>query len=79
MSSLDGTFTFEEMNDMTMLVSKDLKLDVTWFIDILLQEDGIITKSGFRLSFRTFNGLFQLGLFMNNPHSFSSAARGRLH
>ncbi len=79
MPTLNGAFTLKQMNNMTMFISKNLKLNMTWFIDILFKENRIVAKRGFRFSFRTLNRLLQLSFRVNNPHSFSATPRCCLH
>src|SRR5690606_17802283 len=43
--TLYRTFSFKEVNHITVIVGKYLKLDMVWFLKILLHIDGLIAES----------------------------------
>ena len=49
MTALDGAVTFSQVNNMTKLVTHDLKFHMTWFFNIFFNIHGIIGKSLYRL------------------------------
>src|SRR5699024_503558 len=68
MSSLYGTISFMQMNDISMLIADNLHFDVLRIFDKFLNIYLIITKSSFCFCFGSLIGLFHMTGMTNNSH-----------
>ena len=75
MSSLNGAIPFIEMYIVSMSISKDLNLNMSWSSDVLLNKNSIIWKWVQRLSFAAFEGFHKLFRIVDNSHTFTSSSR----
>lgn len=56
MSSLDRTVTFEQIGIIAEMVSENLAFDVSWFLDVFLDDHSVVTERFHCFTFGTFKG-----------------------
>ena len=76
---LNGTFAFAEMNNMTVRVRQDLKLDMARRLDIFFYKNTIITKTGFGLRPGRRKSLRHIVFRKGNAHALAATPRGRFN
>lgn len=74
MSSLDGTISLEEMDDISMRITQQLNLDMSRFIQKSLDEDSSISKSRLGFTDCTLETVFEGFLISYDTHASSSAS-----
>jgi hypothetical protein len=74
MSSLYGAITLVQVNDISMVVSEKLDLDVLGFVEKTLNKDGSIAKSRLGLGSGSLEGVFQAFLFPHDSHTTSTTS-----
>jgi len=71
---LDGTIALTEVNDVPACVAEDLKLDVVWVLDELLDVNGRVTESLFCLGTGGVITLHQGNIIVRDAHAATTAA-----
>ena len=74
MSSLNRTISFIKMHVVSMLISKNLYLNMSWLCNILFNKDSVIFESFEGFSFARFESFWKIFLFRHDSHSFSSSS-----
>src|SRR6266700_3916800 len=77
-AALDRAFALAEMDDVAVLVTQHLDLDVAGIDDELLDEDAVIAERGFRLGLGADEAFGDFRPRMRDPHALAAAAGGRL-
>src|SRR5688572_19115749 len=77
MASLDRALALEEMNNVAMLVAKNLEFDVAWFCDIFFNEDRSISESRSRFTDGAFHLFLKFSFILNDAHSFPATTSAR--
>jgi hypothetical protein len=78
MSSLNGTITLVEVDDVSVVVSQELDLDMLRLVQESLHEDGSVAKGRLGLGRGPVEGVLQGGLLPDNSHTASTTSIGRL-
>jgi hypothetical protein len=79
-ASLDRAVSLEQMDDVAVLVTEDLDLDVARVHDRLLDVDGAVAEGAQRLAAGALQRGAELGRVMNEAHALAAAAhRGLQH
>jgi hypothetical protein len=74
MSSLDRAITLVQVNDISMVVSEKLDLNVLGLVEETLNKDGSVAKSRFGLGSGSLEGVFQAFLFPHDSHTTSATS-----
>ena len=75
MSSLNRAISFIQMNIVSMLITKYLNFDMSWFLNVFFNKHMIITKTFQSFSFSCIQLIKELTFFHNDSHSFSSTTK----
>jgi hypothetical protein len=78
MSSLNGAVTLVQVDDVSVVVSQQLDLNVLRFVEESFNEDCSVAKGGFRLRCSAVERIFQVFLLSHNSHTSSATAECRL-
>src|SRR5580700_534140 len=74
MAPLNGTISLEEVDTITARIGKDLYLDVAWPVEILLDQDAIVSKTVLSFTAASSQQIVELCDSVNHPHPFATAA-----
>src|SRR5271165_4978154 len=77
MAALDGAFPLTKVNEVTMLVTEDLDLDVSRTLNQLFEIDFARAKGALGLTRSTAHGAFELALRGDRAHSLAATAGRR--
>ena len=77
-SSLDGAVTLVEMDNVALVVTEELDLDVLGFVEEALDEDGAIAEGALGLGSGALKGFLQVGLLAHDTHTTTTTAEGSL-
>jgi hypothetical protein len=78
MSSLNGTITLVQVNNVSLVVSQKLHFDVLWLVEEAFHKDSSVAKGGLGFGGSSVESIFQTGLFSYNSHTASTTAIGSL-
>ena len=78
MISLDRTVPLSQMDYMTVIVRKNLELNMLRMLHKMFQIHRIIAKSCHRFLLGCHKSIFQFILMISHTHAFATAAKGRL-
>ena len=73
-ASLNGTVTFSQMDDISILICHNLKLDMPWLLNILFNIHRIVRKSLNRLHLGILEICIEIFRTSGDTHALSSAA-----
>jgi hypothetical protein len=77
-AALDRTFALAEVNDIAVLVAKHLNFDMARIGDEFLDEDAVVTETGFRFRARARISFRNLVAGVRNAHALAATAGGGL-
>src|SRR5262245_51716404 len=72
MATLDGALALAQMDDVTVMVSDDLELDVPRALEVVLDVHIAVAEGGFCFSLRGPQGMSQLASVADNAHAATS-------
>jgi len=75
MPPLNRTFSFAEMNDVSMAVSEDLDFDVARTGQEFLEVDCVVAEGGLRFARRAFERGLEFGFILDSTHPAPATAR----
>ena len=78
MSPLDRAVTLVQVDNVAVVVTEELDLDVLGLAEEALDEDGAVTESGLGLGGSAVEGLLQRRLLANDTHAAATATVGGL-
>jgi hypothetical protein len=73
MAALNTAVSLIHMDVVPMLVSEDLKLDVSGVFNEFLNDHMVVTESSHGLSLSSFKGIREVSLSFDNPHSLTTS------
>src|SRR5699024_11795499 len=73
-TTLHRAITFKQVNNIAMMICKDLNFNVSWAQDCLLEERGGVTECRVRLMHRRLKSFCQIAALFNATHSAPAAA-----
>ncbi len=76
MAPLDRTISRADVDDIAMGIGEDLDLDVTRFLQVLLDVNLVTTKGRFCFRLRGLQRRAQIVPAMDEPHAMSAPSRG---
>src|SRR4051812_32705102 len=74
MTALYRTFTFEKMDHVSMLISKDLEFDMSRLSDVFFYEHRTVTESRCGFTNSTFHLFFELAIVLNYTHALTTTS-----
>src|SRR4051794_33744161 len=78
MTTLNTAVTLIQMDDVTLVITKKLDLDMLWLDEEALDEDGSVSESRFRFRDCTLESIFQCALLTHNSHTSTTTTKGSL-
>jgi hypothetical protein len=75
MTPLHGTFTLEQVDDMSVFIAEDLEFDVMCICEIFFDQQVFIAEGVQRFPSGPLNCFAQIGLVLHNAHALAAPAR----
>ena len=72
-TALDAALAFKQVHNVAVHVGEDLNFDVPGRSDEAFDEYGPVAEGIHRFGYRPFEAVFQLGIFTNDAHAFTTA------